>query len=128
MSAIYSVFHNSDSLYLHPGGPYIIRNGDDVTIVCTCIPQQPDIGEVTFGWEKLIEGTFTKLFVFMVQNGTIESLYECTPARFQIGNESFSVTFTASASHQGEYRCLYSRLPLIHRSNTTFITLKGEYV
>ena len=112
----------SDGLYLHPGGPYVIRDGDDVTILCTFIPQMPDMDGAKFGIEKL---THKQMFLFIVQNETVESVYRFSPARLQIGNHSFGVTFTASSFHQGEYRCVYNHLPLIIRSNSTSVTVEG---
>ena len=118
----------SDGLYLHAGGPYTTRKGNDVTIQCTFIPQMPNNMEgAVIGLDKLTEDTlsFMKMFQFLVINNTAESVYQSSPARLQIANESFSVTFTAWHSHDGEYRCLYNKLPYSLRSNTTSVTVKG---
>ena len=85
----------------------------------------PDMNGAIFGWEKVTQSSFKKMFIYIERNGRVVSMCEDSPATIRVGATSFNVTFKVSAASQGKYYCVYNHLPHKLRSNTTSITVKG---
>ena len=99
---------------MYTGGPYIVPEGQPVTMDCEVHANNSVLEGSMLGWSKV--------------GGSKSSFFERQPTAEEYYTKPFSFPYTlnASVSDNGQYFCYLDTFPHRHKSNLTELTAEGK--